>query len=286
MSDNKCDCKSGRGLYVPRKAEVLEVIQETGTDIDIKTYRLKFTDNKPMDFMPGQFVEFSVPGIGEAPFGFASSPLVKDTIELTIKRTGVVTDRIHNVVAGDHVFIRGPLGNIFPIEKYENSHIFFAAGGLGLAPLRPLIEFMLADENRDKYKDVGMLFAARSSKDFVFKYDFDRWKKKINRMVLTIDREEENWDGRVGFPHTMVGDMEIDTENTYAILCGPPIMIKFMAEELMKLGLPKEKIYTTLEMRMSCGVGKCGKCNIGHQYVCVDGPVFNLEQLSAMPNEY
>lgn len=280
------ECSCTVGLYKPRKAEVLNVIQETGTDIDIKTYKLKFTDGKPMDFMPGQFVEFSVPGIGEAPFGFASSPLENETIDLTIKRTGIVTDKIHNIAVGDLVFIRGPLGNIFPIEKYEGSNIFFAAGGLGLAPLRPLITYMLADKNRKKYKGINMLFAARSSKDFVFKYDFENWKMKDSNIVLTIDREEENWDERVGFPHTMVGDMNIDTKNTYAVLCGPPIMIKFMAEELLKLGLPKEKIYTTLEMRMSCGVGKCGKCNIGHLYVCVDGPVFNLEQLSEMPSEY
>jgi len=273
--------------YLPQKAELVEVIQETSSDLDIKTYKLKFIDGGQIDFMPGQFVELSVPGVGEATFGFASSPLEKEFIELCIKKTGVVTEALHSLKAGSTVWLRGPFGNTFPVKEMEGNKMLFIAGGLGLAPLRPLILYILNEQNRDKYGDIQMLLAARSSGDFIFMRDFENWQKSKNTSItLTIDRPEEGWNGKVGFPHILVSDMEIDIYNTYAVLCGPPIMIKFVSNKLVELGLPKEKIYTTLEMRMTCGVGKCGKCNIGHQYVCIDGPVFSMAQLSEMPNEY
>ena len=273
--------------YLPLKAEITDIIQETSTDLDIKTFRLRFSDNKPMQFMPGQFVELSVPGIGEAPFGFASSPLVKDSFELTIKRVGLVTNAVHSLAPGDSVWIRGPFGNTFPTDELMGSNIFVVAGGLGLAPLRPLLLYMFDRENRDKYGSIQMLLAARSTGDFIYKRDYDTWRT-IDRtgVIQTIDRPEPGWDGRVGFPHTMISEFDLDIRNTHAVLCGPPIMIKLVAASLAELGLPKDRILTTLEMRMTCGVGKCGKCNIGHQYVCVDGPVYSLDQLSNMPDEY
>lgn len=273
--------------YMPQKAEILDILQETSTDIDIKTFRIKLPDGMPMDFMPGQFLELSVPGVGEAPFGFASSPLNKDYIELSIKRVGLVTEAIHSLKPGSHVWIRGPFGNTFPVNEMEGSNILYIAGGLGLAPLRPLITYVFDGQNRDKYSGIQMLLAARSTGDFIYRRDFEEWgKNKNTQIVLTIDRPEEGWNGRVGFPHNIVAEMEIDFENTYAVLCGPPIMIKFVSGKLMELGLPRDKILTTLEMRMTCGVGKCGKCNIGHRYVCIDGPVFKMSQLSEMPGEY
>ncbi len=273
--------------YLPQKAELVEVIQETSSDLDIKTYRLKFTDGGKMDFMPGQFVELSIPGVGEAPFGFASSPLNKEYIELSIKRVGLVTEALHSLKAGSKVWIRGPFGNTFPVKEMEGSKILVIAGGLGLAPLRPLLLYMFDEQNRSKYGDIQMLLAARGSGDFIYRREFEEWRK-IDRtsVTCTIDRPEEGWDERVGFPHVLVSEMDIDTANTYAVLCGPPIMIKFVSGKLVELGIPKEKILTTLEMRMTCGVGKCGKCNIGHQYVCIDGPVFSMAQLSQMPGEY
>jgi sulfhydrogenase subunit gamma (sulfur reductase) len=273
--------------YLPQKAEIVEIIQETTSDLDIKTYKLKFTDGYKMDFMPGQFVELSIPGMGEAPFGFASSPLNTEYIDLSIKRVGRLTEAVHNLSPGSAVWIRGPFGNTFPVKDMEGSKILIIAGGLGLAPLRPLILYMLDNQNRDKYLDIQMLLAARSTGDFIYRREYDQWEKtKDTRIIKTIDNPEDGWDGKVGFPHNLVGEMDIDIDNTYAVLCGPPIMIKFVSAKLVEMGMPKEKILTTLEMRMTCGVGKCGKCNIGHQYVCVDGPVFNMAQLSEMPGEY
>ena len=273
--------------YLPLKAEILEIIQETASDLDIKTYRLKFADGFKMEFMPGQFVEFSVPGIGEAPFGFASNPLRNDAIEISIKRTGMLTDAIHALKEGDAVFIRGPFGNTFPVERLEGNDILFIAGGLGLAPLRPLITYMFEEANRDRYGKIQMLIAARSSADFIYFREYEEWRKiKDAEVTLTIDREEPGWNEKVGFPHDIVSEMLFDMSKTYAVLCGPPIMIKFVSRKLIEMGMPPGRILTTLEMRMTCGVGNCGKCNIGHKYVCVDGPVFSLEELENMPNEY
>ncbi|MCL2579277.1 MAG: FAD/NAD(P)-binding protein [Oscillospiraceae bacterium] len=274
--------------YLPKKARIEKIIQETfSPDLDVKTFRLKFEDGQLMDFLPGQFVEFSLPGVGECPFGFASSPLQKDYFEITIKRTGKVTERIHTLDEGASVWIRGPFGNTFPLEKMEGANLLFIAGGLGLAPLRPFIQYVLDDSNRTKYGNVDMLLAARTSGDHCFAYDLPVWNE-IDRTSVrqTIDRDEPGWKGLLGFPHNLVRDMPLDFSNLYAVLCGPPIMIKAVQAALMEMGLPLNRLYTTLEMRMTCGVGKCGKCNIGHQYVCVDGPVFCMEELAQMPGEY
>jgi NAD(P)H-flavin reductase len=273
--------------YLPIKAQIMEVVQETTSDLDIKTFKLKLPEDSDLKFMPGQFLEVSIPGVGEAPFGFASSPLEKGCIELCIKKIGALTQAVHELMPGDSVYLRGPFGNTFPVEEMEGSDLIYITGGLGLAPLRPLIDYVFDSRNRGKYGDIRMLFAARSSADFIFRYDYEKWERAMGRsIVLTIDRAEENWKGRVGFPHTMTCEMGIACRNTYALLCGPPMMIKAVSASLVELGLPKTRIITTLENRMTCGIGKCGKCNVGHQYVCVDGPVFRMSQLSEMPDEY
>ena len=273
--------------YLPQKAEIMEVIQETTSDLDIKTYRVKLLDGGTISFMPGQFIELSIPGVGEAPFGFASSPLDTGYIELSIKRVGLVTEALHSLKAGSKIWLRGPFGNTFPVKEMEGSNILIIAGGLGLAPLRPLILYMFDERNRCKYGDVQMLLAARSTGDFIYRREFEAWERIMDTNIIkTIDRPEEGWNGKVGFPHILVGEIEIDIPNTYAVLCGPPIMIKSVSSRLLEMGIPKFKILTTLEMRMTCGVGKCGKCNIGHQYVCIDGPVFSMAQLAEMPAEY
>ena len=273
--------------YLPMKAEIVDIIQETSSDLDIKTYVLKFAAGRKIEFMPGQFVELSVPGIGEAPFGFASNPLKNETIEITIKRTGRLTDAIHSLKTGDAVFIRGPFGNTFPVETFRGNNIVYIAGGLGLAPLRPLITYVFEEVNRNQFGNINMLIAARSSADFVYFREYQQWRKiKDTELTLTIDNAEPGWNEKVGFPHNLVAEMSFDFARTYAILCGPPIMIKFVSQKLIEMGMPLDRIFTTLEMRMTCGVGNCGKCNIGHKYVCVDGPVFSLAELGEMPSEY
>lgn len=274
--------------YLPMKAVIEGIVQETHSpDLDVKTFRVRFTDGGSMDFMPGQFVEFSIPGAGECPFGFASMAYPDGDFDLTIKRTGKVTNIIHALDIGATVWIRGPFGNTFPLELMEDNDLLFVAGGIGLAPLRPFIQYVLDSNNRKKYGKVDMLLAARTSKDHCFTYDYETWGGIDKTTVKqTIDRDEPDWKGLVGFPHNLIKDFTLDFNRLYAVLCGPPIMIKAVQNSLMEMGMPLERIYTTLEMRMTCGVGKCAKCNIGHQYVCIDGPVFNIAELSAMPDEY
>jgi len=274
--------------YLPIKAKIEKIIQETTSpDLDVKTFKIKLLSDKPLRFLPGQFIEFSIPGIGECPFGFASMLQSDNSFDITIKRTGKVTNQIHALDKGETVWIRGPFGNTFPMELMENSDLLIVAGGIGLAPLRPFIEYTLHPDKREKYGKIDMLLAARSSTDHCFTYDYDTWRTKGETTInQTIDRDEPGWTGLVGFPHNLISEMSLDLTNRYAVLCGPPIMIKAVQEALIKMGMSPEKIYTTLEMRMTCGVGKCAKCNIGHHYVCIDGPVFNIAELSAMPNEY
>jgi NAD(P)H-flavin reductase len=273
--------------YLPQKAEIKAIIQETDSDLDIKTFRLQFGDGPKMEFRPGQFVELSIPGAGEAPFGFASSPLEKEYIELTVKRIGLVTDALHSLKEGATVWIRGPFGNTFPVQDFAGNGILIAAGGLGLAPLRPLILEMINVRNRSRYGGIQMLIAARTTGDFIYRREYEAWGKvKDTAIIQTIDNPETGWPGKVGFPHLLLDEMNINIGNTVAITCGPPVMIKLVANKLVELGISREKIFTTLEMRMTCGIGKCGKCNIGHQYVCTDGPVFNMANLAEMPAEY
>jgi len=274
--------------YLPIKAKIEKIIQETiSPDLDVKTFKIKLLTDEQFTFLPGQFVEFSIPGFGECPFGFASMPQENNCFDITIKRTGKVTNRIHALDESSTVWIRGPFGNTFPLELMQNSDILIVAGGIGLAPLRPFIQYVLAPDKREKYGKIDMLLAARSSTDHCFTYDYEAWQTTGDTKIQqTIDREEPNWNGLVGFPHNLIKEMDIDLSNRYAVLCGPPIMIKAVQEALTNMGMQAEKIYTTLEMRMTCGVGKCAKCNIGHQYVCIDGPVFNIAELSAMPDEY
>ena len=273
--------------YLPLKAEILDIIQETSSDLDVKTFKLKLSKGRKMGFMPGQFAEISVPGIGEAPFGFASNPLKNDVIDISIKRTGRLTDAIHSLKIGDTVFVRGPFGNSFPVKELESNDIFYIAGGLGIAPLRSLVTYIFEEENRSRYGKIKMLIAARSPRDFIYFREYEDWRRMENTEVtLTVDNAEPGWNEKVGFPHDLVAGMSFDTAKTYVVLCGPPVMIKSVSQKLIEMGMPDNRILTTLEMRMACGVGNCGKCNIGHKYVCVDGPVFSLAELELMPDEY
>jgi len=276
---------------LPQKAEVLKIIQETGSNLNIKTFRVRFADDdirQKFTFRPGQFMETTVFGVGEAPFGFASSPTVKDYFEFSVKETGLVTRALHNLREGDLIGIRGPYGNGFPVDEVKGKNLIFIGGGIGLAPLRSLINYVLDEENRDDFGQVQLLNAFRSPEDTLCEYDYGFWEGSPDTTVkYTIDNPCAGWDYLVGFPHTLLSSaLKCDLPDSKFFTCGPPVMIKFVTEELRKMKIDPADIITTLEMKMSCGLGKCGRCNIGHKYVCKDGPVFSLKELDEMPDEY
>lgn len=274
-------------LLVPMICKVDQVIQETP---DIRTYRLKFKDERLMEtfsWMPGQFVEFSLLGSGECTFCIASSATRKGYFDCSIKRAGIVTADIHSQIdEGDYVGIRGPYGNWFPLEELKGKNLLFVGGGIGLAPLRSLIQYCI--DNRSDYKDFTILYGARTSSDMCYKDEIREWQENASlKVFLTIDKPEESWTTHVGVvPKILEEVVKPVIANTKVITCGPPIMIKYTILSLKKLGFADQDIITTLEMKMQCGLGKCGRCNIGSTYVCKDGPVFTNEQLKDLPDEF
>ena len=228
----------------------------------------------------------SVPPIGEALFSITSSPTEKNFMEFSIKRCGAVTEYLHGLEVGTEIGIRGPYGNNFPVEdELKGKDLLFIGGGIGLAPLRSVINYVM--DNRDNYGQVDIVYGARTSGDLVHTKDiFENWPSRPNTNVhLTVDREEEGWDGHVGFVPSYIKELGFDT-NKVALICGPPIMIKFVLQGLEEIGFKKEQVYTTLELKMKCGVGKCGRCNIGDKYVCKDGPVFRCDEIQELPDQY
>jgi sulfhydrogenase subunit gamma (sulfur reductase) len=274
-------------LLVPSLCTVEKVIRETP---DILTYRLKFKDENLMsDFswMPGQFVEFSLLGNGECTFCISSSSTRKGYFDCSIKKAGIVTADIHSSIdEGDTVGIRGPYGNWFPLDDLKGKNLLFVGGGIGLAPLRSLIQYCI--DNRKDYKDFTILYGARTSADMCYKDEIEEWRKDPSlNVILTIDRPEDSWKENVGVvPKILEEVVKPVIANTKVITCGPPIMIKYTIQSLLKLGFADPDIITTLEMKMQCGLGKCGRCNIGSTYVCKDGPVFTYEQLKVLPDEF
>ncbi|MHB1000560.1 MAG: FAD/NAD(P)-binding protein [Armatimonadota bacterium] len=276
-----CKCNP----YVPELAVIEKITTETW---DTKTFRAVFVNEELKEnfpYEPGQFQEVSVFGVGEATFCLTSTATRKGFIEFSVKKFGTVTSALHDLDEGATVGIRAPLGNRFPYEQFKGKDLWFIGGGIGMAPLRSLLNFCL--DNKDDYGKINIIYGARSSGDLCFKYEFDEWKKSPNsNLYLTIDREEEGWTENVGFVPSYLMDLHPSPENSVAITCGPPIMIKFVLQNLKELGFADEQIWTTLEMKMKCGIGKCGRCNIGDKYVCVDGPVFSYAQLKELPSEY
>jgi len=272
-------------IYLPNIVRIVDIKQETP---DVKTFVLRFEDEavrSSFDYKPGQFVEFSVFDEGEAPFCISNSPTRKTGIECTVKRMGKVTQALHELGIGDAVGMRGPYGNGFPIEELKNKNLLFVAGGIGLAPLRSLINYCL--DNRKDFKDITIVNGARTSKDLVYKDEYKIWEKaKDTSLHLTVDCQEDNWSCMVGVVPRVLEQLKPTCEGSVAIVCGPPIMIKFTIPVLLKIGFCPEAIMTTLEMQMKCGQGSCGRCNIGHLYICKDGPVFNYAQLKVLQYEF
>lgn len=270
--------------YLPMLATVIEVVNETPT---IKTFRVVLKDEKLMknfSFEPGQVGQLSMFGVGESTFVINSPPTRKDYLQFSVMKAGENTTALHQLAAGDTIGVRAPLGNWFPYDKMKGKDIVFVGGGIGMAPLRTLFLYML--DNRKDYGKISLLYGARSPQDMAFSEELPEWlgRKDVN-CVLTIDREAEGWEHKVGLIPNVLLEMAPKPKNTIAITCGPPIMIKFTLQALEKLNFSPEQIYTTLERRMKCGVGICGRCNIGEKYVCIDGPVFTLAELKEIPNE-
>lgn len=273
MSDN---------IYLPSLATVTEVRPETP---DISTFVVTFDDvglRESFKYHPGQFAELSVFGVGECPVGIASSPTSEGFLEFCVRAVGTVTNAIHDLDVGDKLGVRGPLGNSWPTEEIEGKNLLFIGGGIGLPPLRSLIRYVL--DNRERYAMVEIIYGARSPQDLVYKDELREWDQRQDVDVyVTVDVGDETWDGPVGFVPPFLREINPSPENKVTFTCGPPIMIKLVVEALEEMGYADDEIVTTLEMKMKCGVGKCGRCNIGDLYICRDGPVFTLEQLRRIP---
>lgn len=275
------------GLYTPYLMRVDEVIDET---LDTRTLKLSFKDPKVAEsfrFVAGQFAEYSVFGAGECTFCIASAPTRQGYIECSFKKVGKVTSQMRELNVGDTMGIRGPYGNSFPLDQMKGKDVVFIAGGIGLAPVRCVIWNVL--DLRKDFRDVTIIYGARSVGDLVYKRELEDWKARPDvKLHLTVDPggETPDWKDEVGFVPAIVEKAAPKAQDAYAVVCGPPIMIKFTLPVLEKLGFSKDRIYTTLENRMKCGIGKCGRCNIGPVYVCKDGPVFNAAELEKLPNEF
>jgi NAD(P)H-flavin reductase len=283
-----CDCNCHENYFedtlIPKVGIITGITQETP---DVKTFRVNAPEGgKLFEHKPGQCAMLCIPGVSEAMFSITSSPTNKEYQEFSIKKCGTLTDQLHSLEVGDEITVRGPYGNNFPVDtELKGKNLLFIAGGIGLAPLRSVINYVL--DNRDDYGTVDILYGSRSMDDLVKLEEIKNvWCNAPDVNVhLTIDREQEGWDGHVGFVPSYLKELEFDTNKT-VLLCGPPIMIKFVLQGLLELGFKKEQVYTTFELRMKCGVGKCGRCNIGSKYVCKDGPVFRFDEVDELPNEY
>ena len=269
---------------IPKVGVVTDIRIDTP---DVKTFRVVGLDgNKLFEHMPGQCAMVSIPGVGEAMFSITSSPTNKEFMEFSIKKCGCLTTWLHMMEPGQQVTVRGPYGNAFPVETaLKGKDLLFIAGGIGLAPLRSVINYVR--DKRDQYGSVQIIYGSRSKADLVdYQEIINEWMTDTGVEVnLTIDREEEGWDGHVGFVPNFVKELSPDLNKT-VLLCGPPIMIKFTLAGLKELGFTETQVYTTMELRMKCGVGKCGRCNIGSKYVCKDGPVFRCDEIDELPPEY
>jgi sulfhydrogenase subunit gamma (sulfur reductase) len=274
-------------VYLPYLMKIENITEEAPL---VKTFRLKFSKKEDADrfsFKAGQFAEYSVFGEGESTFCIASSPTRTDYLECTFRQVGKVTSALANLEIGDTMSLRGPYGNIFPLDEWKGKNLLFIAGGIALPPMRCVIWNAL--DTRQNFKDITILYGARTVEDLVYKNELKDWENRPDvKLITTVDPggQTPDWKGEIGFVPTILDKIAPSSKDTIAIVCGPPIMIKFTFPVLEKLGFTDDVIYTTLENRMKCGIGKCGRCNVGKVFVCKDGPVFTYKQLKQLPPEY
>lgn len=275
-------------LYRPKPVTVRKMVIENEAK-DIKTFELVFLnqeDREKFNFTCGQFAMLSVLGAGEIPIGIASSPLDDEYLQFTVKRypTGVVTTALHSLEEGSRIGVRGPYGNFYPLETMEDKSILIVGGGFAVTTLRSTIRYLLHEKNRSRFKDITVLYGARSPGELIYKSELKQWEERDDiTMYITVDKGDENWKGRVGLVPNVLKEVAPSSENGIVLVCGPAIMLKYTMLPLLDLGFTPERIVTSLERRMSCGIGKCGRCNIASKYVCKDGPVFTYRELRELP---
>ena len=274
-------------LYQPTLAEMVKIEQLTEKE---KLFTMHLKDGHDLGHRAGQFVGVSVFGIGEAPISVTSSPTrtrgepsrANGTFELCVRSVGDVTEALHRLKPGSTVGVRGPFGNGFPIEKMRGQDVLFAPGGLGLAPLRSLINQVL--DERETFGRVIILYGARNPSELLFKDELAKWEARDDvEFHVTVDRGDESWTGNVGVITTLFPKITVNPRSTVAVTVGPPVMYRFVLMELLSKGMQDGRIFLSLERRMKCGVGKCGHCQINNVYVCQKGPVFSYAQLKELP---
>lgn len=277
--------------YLPYPVRIDDIIVES-EDRNLKTFKLVFLDPEDeakFSYMPGQFAELSIPGLGEIPIGIASSPVEKGFIKFTVNKAGVVTSRLHNMKPGDIMGVRGPLGNWYPWEQLEGKNLLIIGGGFAFTTLRSSIIYMLDPSNRPRFKNISVVYGARSPGMLLYKDELMTWEQRDDIDVhITVDgTNDPKWKYNVGFvPGVTEQKAPKGDADSYVVVCGPPIMIKFTQPVLENLGYDHDHIILSLENRMKCGIGICGRCGIGRELVCKDGPVFTLAQINQTPREY
>jgi sulfhydrogenase subunit gamma (sulfur reductase) len=260
--------------YRPWPARITSIGELTGKE---KLFEVRLIDpefRQSFDFQSGQFVEVSIFGVGEAPISISSAPSKSGFIELCVRATGDVTSALHKKQCGDVIGIRGPFGRGFPFEKMKGSDMLLVAGGLGVAPLKSLINHI--HDERHAFGNVTILCGAKTPDEILFRSQFEMWQHRDDfNLIMTVDQPDAHWTGEVGLVTKLFDSLDVDPENTYGAICGPPVMYRYVIAEMRKKQMDMDKIYVSFERRMRCGVGKCGHCGVGHQYACIDGPVFN-----------
>jgi sulfhydrogenase subunit gamma (sulfur reductase) len=283
MSTRLTPLKTKKDIHQPYLAKIIKILPQIK---DHLLFRIKFEDTKiasNFSYRPGQFVELSIIGSGEAPVSISSKPNRRGIIELCVRKIGRVTNALFRLPVNSLVGIRGPYGNGFPIEKLEGNNLLIVAGGLGMAPLRSLLWYAL--ENRSEFNDIILMYGAKNPNEMLFKYELLKLIDKPDiKCLLTVDKDEEGiWKAYFGVVTKLFDYINIEPATTYAALCGPPIMYKFVLKELLKRNFSKDRIFMSLERKMKCGVGKCGHCSIGYKYTCIDGPIFTYWDAINLP---
>jgi NAD(P)H-flavin reductase len=269
--------------YIPQLVKIVSIKEEVGGARAVKTFRTQFIEKNGFSHQCGQCAMLSVFGKGESIISISSSPLEKDYLQFSILKTGRVTTALHEIQEGSIIGLRGPYGNNFPIDNWKGKNLIFIGGGIGLAPIWSVLQTAL--KRKDEFGELTLFYGARTSNDLIYSQELKDLKKEMT-VHLSIDQEEPGWEEFVGFVPANVLDKKPSPENTISITCGPPIMIKFVIKNLEELGFNDGQIFTTVENKMKCGIGKCGRCNIGKHYVCKDGPVYSWADLKTLPQEY